>query len=548
MDENEKTPASDENKAVEEQKETEVIKEAETPKKEEIIEQVEEPKQVEESKTEKEVKEEKNEPVTNNNNQNQKTKDNEGKKKHTKLLVASISLIVAVIVAVILFFVFKTKTIDLSKCFSIKYEGYNGHATAYIELNEKALKKEIDDSSVAKSFIKKLEYEVENVEDLSNGDELVIKVKISSSFLKENKLKLKDNTVKIAVTGIEEPISIDMSKYIKVEYTGFNKHATAKVTLDEDKMKEELDYDIYSELRGSITLTVENNENLSNDDEIEVKVNINDYYFERIGINLESDTVKLKVEGLKDAKELDAFKDIKIDLTGMSPNINVSISNNSEDEFLKTVRYKASKTSGIANGETIIITAVEWDEELFYENGVALKETTMEYKVEGQSAYIFNKSEITDSVKAELKTIFTSKATSKSNENYSSYNADNIKWELRTQTDYQYIDADADKDLSFGTPEVMSMYLLTKKDNTNVREINIITAIVKVPCKSAKAGVTYNWYVTIQASNASLKEDGTISDNTEYTINVSGGKDEEKAYETYINAKKNNYNVEKISL
>ena len=544
MDENTKTPASDENKAVEEQKETEAVKEAGMPKKEEV----KEPKQVEKSKTEKEVKEEKNEPVTNNNNQNQTTKNNQGKKKHTKLLVASISLIVAVIVAVILFFAFKTKTIDLSKCFSIKYEGYNGHATAYIEFDEKALKKEIDDSSIAKSFIKKLEYEVENVKDLSNGDELVIKVKISSSFLKENKLKLKDNTLKITVTGIEEPISIDMSKYIKVEYTGFNKHATAKITLDEDKMKNELDYDIYSKLRGSITLTVNNNENLSNNDEIEVKLNIDDYYFEKIGINLESNTVKLKVEGLKDAKEVDAFKDIKIDLTGMSPNINVSISNNSEDEFLKTVRYKASKTSGIANGETITITAVEWDEELADEKGVTLKETEMKYTVEGQSAYIFNKSEITDSVKNELKTIFVSKATSKSNEKYSAYNSDNLKWQLQKQTDYQYIDVDTDKDLSFGTPEVMSMYLLTKKDNTNVREINIITAIVKVPCKSAKAGVTYNWYVTIQASNASLKEDGTISDNTEYTINVAYGKDEEQAYEKYINDYKNNYNVDRISL
>lgn len=538
-----KKDVENENKAVGESsaspKETKK-EEKEMPK----VEKKEESIKVEETKIDKK---DTNQKVSENEN-----KENPSKKKHTKLIVSSLIAVVAIVVAIVLWLVLKTKTIDLSEYLKVKYSGFNGHATASIELDEKALKSKIDDSSVTKKFIEKLEYKIENNEDLSNGDELVIKVKISSSFLKENKLKLKDTTIKIKVAGIEEALSVDMSKYIKLEYKGFNKHATAKILLDEDKMKEDLGEDIASRLKDRLIIKINNNEDLKNDDEVEVKISIGDYYLEDMGITLVSDTVKIKVEGLEDGTELDAFKDIKIDFSGMSPNINVSISNNSEDEFLKTVEYKASKTSGIANGETITITAIKWDEEMAQEKGVTLKEIKKEYKVEGQSAYIFSKSEINDAVKNELKTIFVNKATSKANEEYKGYDSDNFRNQLYDNTDYKYSGVNTykeiDQDLSIGTPEVVSMYLLTKKPEMSFNTINKIVGIVKVPCKSAKTGATYNWYVTIEAENASLKEDGTVSDNTNYIINARDGKDEEKAYQTYVNDKKNDFNVDKISL
>lgn len=537
-----------------------------------------EPKKVKKEETSKEVKKEEKEmpkvekkeeksikveeTKADKKDTNPKASENENKekpskKKHTKVIVSALIAVVAIVVALVLWLVLRPKTIDLSEYLKVKYSGFNGHATASIELDEKALKNKIDDNSVAKKFIEKLEYKIEDNKDLSNGDELTVKIKISSSFLKENKLKLKDDTIKIKVEGIKEALSVDMSKYLKLEYKGFNKHATAKVTLEEEKMKEDLGEDIAKKLKDRLVLNISNNENLENDNEVEIKiskraVNSDGYYLEDIGVNLVSDVVKIKVEGLKDGTEVDAFKDIKIDLSGMSPNINISITNNSEDEFLKTVEYKASKTSRISNGETITITAYKWDEELAQEKEITLKETKMEYKVEGQSAYIFSKSEINDNVKTELKSIFASKATSMASEKYLGYDARNFKYQLYNNTDYKYSGVNTyneiDKDLSFGTPEVVSMYLLTKKPEVNYNTINTIVGIVKVPCKSAKTGATYNWYVTIEAENASLKENGAISDNTNYIINVIDGKDEEKAYQTYVNDNKNKFNVDKISL
>ena len=474
------------------------------------------------------------------------------KKKHTKTIVAGAIALIAIIVAVVAFFAFRTTTIDLSDCFTVEYEGFSGKASATVELNEKVLKSKIKDKDIAKDLVKKLDFEYDNTKEYSNGDELSIKVKISSSFLKKSKLKLKSDTVKIKVEGIEEAKSIDMSKYIKIEYKGFNKHATAQVELDTDKMEKELGKDITSKLKNRIELNIENNENLENGKDLEIKVDIDDYYLEMVGAVLVSDIAKIEIEGLDDATEIEAFKDIKVDVTGMSPNLSVSIVNNSQDELLKTIEYKPSKSTGVANGETITITAVKWDEELFNEKKVTLKETKMEYKVEGQPSYVFSVSEITDTVKNNLKTTFVSKAASKTNENYVGYDANNLKYMLKEYTDYKYADVknyeDTDKDLSFGTPEVSSMYLLTKKEDKNINQINMIIGIVKVPCKSAKTGATYTWYITVKAQNTSLKADGTLSDNTNYSIQISNGKDEESAYQKYVNSEKNNYNVEKISL
>ena len=72
---------------------------------------------------------------------------------------------------------------------------------------------------------------------------------------------------------------------------------------------------------------------------------------------------------------------------------------NSQDEFIKTVKFSASKTSGIANGDTITITATSWDEDMADEKNYAVQKETMEYKVENQAAYVFKPSEITDNVK-----------------------------------------------------------------------------------------------------------------------------------------------------
>ncbi len=471
-------------------------------------------------------------------------KQKEGKKKHTGLKVSIIIILLAIIAgavgSLVYFLFFSATTIDLAKYIDIEYKGYDGYASADIEINEKELKNVIKDSSVAKKFIKKVELEADNEKNLSNGDEIKIKVTISDSFLEENKLKLKENKIKIKVEGLEEFSSLDLSDYIVLEYKGFNKYASATATLDES-LEELLGKSVFKDLNKEIVLTVSNNGKLENGKNAEVEITISDSWLNENGISLKSNTAKVKVSGLEEATEVDAFEAMKVNITGMSPNINISVTNESSDEFLKTVKFKASKTSGVSNGEKITITADSWDEDMANEKGYVLKETSTDYTVDGQAAYIYNTSEITDSLKSEIKSLFVEKAKSK---------ATDAKWYVAYYTDYQYVENryDYDKDLTAGTPELVSMYLLTKKEDSWASDTNKLVGILRVPFTSSKNGVTYNWYITVIAKNFSTKTDGSISDNTIYDVNDSYGEDEEKAYSEWVNAEKYSFNVESISV
>lgn len=484
---------------------------------------------------------------------NTKTQNVPPKKKRTGLLIGIIGGGVALLIAIILIclLVFSKKTIDLSECFNIEYNGFSGYANANVSLDQDKLKNQIKDSSVAKSFIKKAEVDVENYTGLSNGDEIKVKVSISNSFLEKNKLKLKETKIKIPVTGLKEFEKLDLSKYVDLKCTGLNKNANAEVSLNES-LKDVLGEDIYKNFVRQAKFNIANNGTLENDKDAEINVNISDYWLTQNGITLDSKTFKVKVSGLEEGTEIDVFSGMKVNLSGMSPNISVSITNESTDEFIKTVRFTPSKTSGIANGETIKIEATNWDKDMAKEKKYVLKSTITEYKIENQAAYVSTTSEITDAIKAELKTSFVEKAKSKASEiRWYAGEGDNqeAKHQIRANTDYQYVTLENyDQDLQLESAELISLYLLTKKDNTSYGATNQLTGIVKMTYKSAKSGASYNWYITVIASNFSITTDGKISDNAVYKVSTDNGKDQESAYQEWINNEKTKYNVENITL
>ena len=430
-------------------------------------------------------------------------------------------------------FVFSVKTVDLSQCLKIEYKGYDGYATATIEIDEGKLKNVVKDSKIAKDFIKKAKLETDNLTKLSNGDEIEVKVSIPESFLDKNKIKLKEKKFTITVKGVEEFSALDLSKYINLNLKGFNKHATAKPEIS-DELKDVLGEDIFKEFKRRVSLSIEENDKLENGKDVEVKVSISESWLKENGIELKSSTPKVPVSGLEDAKEFDAFKDMKVTISGMSPNLSLSVTNESTDEFVKTVRFRAEKTSGIANGDSIEIKVDSWDKEMAEEKGYALKELSTKYKVENQASYVSSKSELEGDVKNQIKSIFVEKAKSKGNDSKSTVYYD---------TDYKYVDAyDINQDLSVGQPEIVSLYLLTKKADKYTYDANKLIGIVRVPFTSAKSGATYNWYITVTAKNISIT-DGKVSDNTVYDVDKYSGDDEDKAYQYYVNSQKDDFDV-----
>lgn len=493
---------------------------------------------IDSSKTEETAKEAKVEKDT-------ETKKRKGASKKVVIIVLVLIIIAFLGVGGYLLFL-APKNLDMSKYIKVTYDGYNEHATATVEIDTKALGEFLDDKSLAKKFAKKAELKIENeAVDLANGDELEIEIDISSSWLENNRLKLKDKDVKIQVQGLDGADVIDMSKYLEVEYEGFNKDATAKVTISKSLKDDLRESSLYSSFVQNASLEIKDNENLANGDKLEVTISLPTTWLEENGLEIKESKVKIEVKGLEEATEVDVFKDININISGMSPNLKVSVTTNSTDEFVRTVKFTASKTSGLSNGEKITITASDWDEEMAKTKKLVLKSKTMDYTISGQAAYISKTSELTETVLNSIKTKFIEKARSAANEDDGAV--------IRDYTDYKYSAIIKDnyyaneEDLTIGEPTIMSLYLLTKKEDAYSDDINMVIGIVRVPFTSKSTGVTYNWYFTVKAKNVSVTADGVISENAVYDTTKHSGEDEERAYTNHVNSEKDDYNVDKVS-
>lgn len=489
-----------------------------------------------------------------------KKEENSEKKPKKKMGTFKKSIIIILVVVIlcaigslIYFLGFAPRTIDLSKYISLDYEGFDGRATVTATANEEALNDYLKDDDLARRFASRIEENMtlSETEDLSNGDEIEIKVKISSSWLKENRLKLENDTIKIKVSGIEEAGTLDIADYIDVEYTGFNGYATAEVSIDKVKLEKAVDDEnLASQIANKIDLSVSNNGKLSNGDKIEVTVKIDEDWLEENGYKIKSEKFTTdEVKDLDEATVLDAFKDITVTVSGMSPNLKASVTNNTSNEFLKTVKYTLSKSTGISNGETITITA-NYDKDEAAKQGFVLEKETYEYKVTAEISYPMSVSELSTGTIETMKSKYLEQARSKANEsknlvydNFTDYRAAGVnagfddwgyswddKWEL---------------DITVGEPVLSSMYLLSAKDTSD--GFNYVYAIYRVPFTSAVTGTSYDWYITVEAENVSVKSDGTLTENASYTVYTEDGTSQESAYSKYINSKKSDYNVETIA-
>lgn len=536
----------------------ETKKEETTSKEEKVSTENNEPKKVDaEKEVSKEVKkDEKVETKTNTAKTETKAEKPPKKKMGTfkkSIIAILIIVIVCAIGSLIYFLGFAPRTIDLSQYIVLDYEGFDGRATATASVNEEALNEYLKDDDLAKKFADRIEenLSLSEYEDLSNGDEIEAKVDISSSWLEDNRLKLNSDTIKITVEGLEEAGTLDMADYIDVEYTGFNGYATATATLDSDSLAKAIDNEtLASQIVNRTTLEISDNGTLSNGDKIQIEISIDEDWLEENGYKIKSSKITTdEVEGLSEATVLDGFADITVTVSGMSPNLKAAVTNNSSNEFLKTVRYTLSKSTGISNGETITITA-NYNKEDAQEQGFVLETDTYEYTVTADVSYPISVSELSTTTIEAMKSTYLEQARSKANDtknivhdNFTDYRVAGENAGYST-LGYSWSD-EWELDITVGEPVLSSMYLLSAKDTSD--GFNYIYAIYRVPFTSKLTGVSYDWYITVEAQNVSVKSDGTLTENAAYTVYTDNGTSQETAYSSYINSKKSDYNVETIS-
>lgn len=144
----------------------------------------------------------------------------------------------------------------------------------------------------------------------------------------------------------------------------------------------DLIYDVHYEF------DTDKNGSLSNGDKIKITCTYNKDAADALKISFSNTEFEYTVNGLQEAEELDVFKDVKPEFTGVSPNGKVTFNTDNCDRIVRNrVTFSCSASDNLKNGEKIVLTA-KFDESSMADEGYFISETEKEYTVEGLGEYV----------------------------------------------------------------------------------------------------------------------------------------------------------------
>lgn len=283
----------------------------------------------------------------------------------------------------------KKHTLDFKQMVDIEFSGLNGKGK--LELvdnnsmyeNKEFLEALFPDNSTkkAKEKLKELmntvNYSFSKQTDLSNDDEIIIKVEYDKDLFEDKEVKVENSEYKLKVTGLSDGTKIDVFdglQMVGIGYSGFGDVSFNNIDCNEF-VKENVTF-LCSE------------SNLSNGDKVKVVASFSEELAEKELLIIENVEKEFTVSGLKEPVKIDPFENLNITYTGASPYLNISLDNTKCDNIIKEhVVFSIDKDENIKNGDEITITT-NYKIETLKKMGYILKQDTKTYKVENQPEYI----------------------------------------------------------------------------------------------------------------------------------------------------------------
>lgn len=329
--------------------------------------------------------------------------------------------------------------------------------------------------------------------------------------------------------------TLDMSKYVSVEFSGVNGNGTAKVRLDEDSFltdanKIDNSFDgmalLGLELVGFGKINADKTEGLSNGDTVNVSLVWNNTALEKFKFKMGGPESKnFTVEGLVEPEYFDAFdsgkfnvdtntKGVHVLYEGISPIAKVSISNDcGSDEILSKVKY-STDAEYVANGDTIKITA-EYAPENDSDPHILENDST-EITVEGVSEYLASLDKVSSDSWSKITEVM-----SKSGNNWLASSGVESGFKHGTYT-YYMNNAQSVSDITWDNAYLLAIDSgINYADHVNDRFINRLVytyhfSVAGAPNMTSKAFATKfdniePGYFYMYIDNVVINEDGTIN-------------------------------------
>lgn len=213
----------------------------------------------------------------------------------------------------------------------------------------------------------------------------------------------------ISLVGCGET-TVDVKQIIDISYDGLQGYGTATVKQDTDAIDKILEGSKLdkSQLVECLTVDVVNGTDLSNGDTVTVQVGVDEEKAKEYALNfINIGNIEYTVSNLQEAIVIDPFADdvfgwsddkqVQVSIDGMQPFVTMTVDNkSSEDQDLSRVEYSLSKSSNIAVGDTVTVTASLKDPD-GNDYGYALSNDTYEISIDNSmcQAYITGVDDLT---------------------------------------------------------------------------------------------------------------------------------------------------------
>lgn len=229
--------------------------------------------------------------------------------------------------------------------------------------------------------------------------------------------------------------TINLNKYVTVNYQGYDTLGRATVTVDWNTIEEDygkkikvnksaLKKDMKKELGGDYSNTIfgdiiddyldestvdllsacvsgslDRSNGLSNGDEVIYSWECSDEEVEKyLGCKLKYSDITFTVSDLEQVGTFNPFDGVTLSYSGVAPNGKASISYEYENDYNYYLNYQLDKKDGLSNGDTVTLTvSISGSEESFVEYyGELPSPMEQTYTVEGLMAYIDSAENIPD--------------------------------------------------------------------------------------------------------------------------------------------------------
>ncbi|MBE6014821.1 MAG: zinc-ribbon domain-containing protein [Lachnospiraceae bacterium] len=333
--------------------------------------------------------------------------------------------------------------------------------------------------------------------------------------------------------------TVDFSKYVVVETSGYNGYGKATVKIDWETLEREhgkdlsftpeAQYAISSDnpvvvAKRYVKVKAERTSELSNGDVINYEFDVRDDFYKFIGGRVKFSAGTYTVNNLQQAETIDVFKDLNVEFTGTSPNGRAKYTYNGSE----SISFRIDKRTGLKNGDTITVTLSISNPESFAKKyGKLPAETSKTYTVSGLAEGMTSFSGVSETALAKFK---------KEAE-------DKIASQVAGRSNY-----------SVANLEYVGYYFLTKKENSSANNNQLFIVYSGDLSHSEGKFTTTKVFFPVQFTNV-LKGDGDeykynsnlyIKGNTrlESSYSTNGFKEGAEMYKSIITENRDNYTYE----